>query len=168
MNVCDVSCARTFLLRYVFVCVFLARNVFPSVCVCLSKITFHFWWAWGRKQRGVCPSLPSHSCLCSAAPTVVYKGMGQQEHCIQTIVKNSSTVVPQGKKRMILCVQVCMCVRPLDKSTALDSKLEGETTERPPRAMYHPLQAGSPPPKTFSQGLLGNYQNHHKKYAPLL
>ena len=60
-------------------------------------------------------------------------------------------------------VALCMCLRPLDNSTAL----EGETTERPPRAMYHPLQAGSPPPKTFSQGLLGNYQNH-RRYALIL
>ena len=70
---------------------------------------------------------------------------------------------------MCACVHVPMrtCKRPLDNSTALDSKLEGETTERPPRAMYHPLQAGSPPPKTFSQGLLGNYQNH-RRYALIL
>ena len=60
-------------------------------------------------------------------------------------------------------VALCMCLRPLDNSTAL----EGETTERPPRAMYHPLQAGFPPPKTFPQGLLGNYQNHHR-YALIL
>ena len=147
MNVCDVSCARTFLLRYVFVCVFLARNVFPSVCVCLSKITFHFWWAWGRKQRGVCPSLPSHSCLCSAAPTVVYKGMGQQEHCIQTIVKNSSTVVPQGKKRMILCVQVCMwhCVCVWDHwTTALPWRVRPQNDLRE-RCITHYKQAPTRP-----------------------
>ena len=60
-------------------------------------------------------------------------------------------------------VALCMCLRPLDNSTAL----EGETTERPPRAMYHPLQAGSPPPKTFFQGLLGYYQNKHS-YALIL
>ena len=116
MNVCDVSCARTFLHRYMCVCVFLFRNVFPSVCVFVQN-HLPLLMSLGKKaKRGVSKSAQSLlSVLCCSytlsgllCTKVWGTSTGQHEHFIQTILKHSSTVVLLGK-RMILCVQVCMC-----------------------------------------------------------
>ena len=104
--------------RYVCVCVFLVRNVFPSVCVCVCPKSPSTSDEPGEESKEgcvqVCPVTLLLSVLyCSYALSglLCTKVWGasreQQEHCIQTIVKHGSTEVLLGK-RMILCVQVCM------------------------------------------------------------
>ena len=108
-------CAYFPIYRYVCVCVFLVRNVFPSVCVCVQN-HLPLLMSLGKKaKRGVSKSAQSlFSVLCCSynKSGLLYTKVwgtstGQHEHFIQTILKHSSTVVLLGK-RMILCVQVCM------------------------------------------------------------